>query len=254
MPLRPTPHSPHVLDRFHQARVARAPSPAKSRQWHTRRTNAQVMFIHHRQTMPVCHRMPIGTRLMSSTPLAKYRYRRRLPHLQKADCDLFVTFCTARKVLPPEARDLVLEHCLREGGILPFANHTANLKGERARATLAPRADLHAVVVMPDHVHLLLQPLRDNRGWPVPLVDILQCLKGATAHRINKLLGTSGPVWEEESFDHVLRSNDGLQEKAEYIRQNPVRRSLVRRPEQYRWLWINPKLNSCGAGAPAREK
>jgi hypothetical protein len=150
-----------------------------------------------------------------------------LPHLQKADCGLFVTFCTARKVLSPEARDLVLEHCLREGGILPFANDTANLKGERAPAILTPRVYLHAVVVMPDHVHLLLQPLCDHRGWPVPLVDILQCLKGATAHRINKLLWTSGPVWEEESFDHVLRSDESLQKKAEYIRQNPVRRRLV---------------------------
>jgi hypothetical protein len=55
---------------------------------------------------------------------------------------------------------------------------------------------------MPDHVHLLFQPLRDKNGWPFPLVDILQCLRSATAHRINKILGCSGPVWEEESFDH----------------------------------------------------
>src|SRR6476620_10725033 len=103
----------------------------------------------------------------SSAILAKYRYRRRLPHLQKADADLFVTFCTgARRILPGVARDLVLEHCLREGGILA---------GEGARTTQSfttqsfptqsfstqsfptpvPRIHLHAVVVMPDHVHLL---------------------------------------------------------------------------------------------------
>ncbi len=57
-----------------------------------------------------------------ASPLEKYRYRRRLPHLQKADADLFITFCTGgRQVLADAARDLVLEHCLREGGILPFA-------------------------------------------------------------------------------------------------------------------------------------
>jgi REP element-mobilizing transposase RayT len=171
-----------------------------------------------------------------ASPLEKYRYRRRLPHLQKADADLFVTFCTgARRILPGEARDLVLYHCLREGGI--FA-------GEGARPTQffptpVPRIHLHAVVVMPDHVHLLLTPLRDADGWPFPLVDILQCFKGATAHRINKLLHTSGPVWEEESFDHVLRSDESLKEKCEYIRQNPVVAGLVRRPEEYRWLWVN---------------
>jgi REP element-mobilizing transposase RayT len=121
---------------------------------------------------------------------------------------------------------------------LPFA-------GEGARATLTinkPRIHLHAIVVMPDHVHILLRPLRDENGWPFPLVDILQCFKGATSHRINKLLGTSGPLWEEESFDHVLRSDESLKEKCEYIRQNPVRARLVRRPEEYRWLWVNPEF------------
>jgi len=62
----------------------------------------------------------------SAAPLAKYRYRRRLPHLQRADADLFVTFCTARWKLPFEARDLVLEHCLREGGVLPLAPKTVS--------------------------------------------------------------------------------------------------------------------------------
>ena len=137
--------------------------------------------------------------------------------------------------MPQEARDLVFQHCLREGGIAKFA-------GEGARATPTPRIHLHAVVVMPEHVHILLRPLRDENGWPFPLVDILQCFKGAPAHRINRLLGTSGPVWEEESFDHVLRSDESLKEKAEYIRQNPVEAGLVRRPEEYRWLWIKPEL------------
>src|ERR1700741_224883 len=80
---------------------------------------------------------------------------------------------------------------------------------------------------MPDHVHLIFSPLRNPEGWPYPLVDILQCLKSTTAHRINKALGQSGPVWEEESFDHVLRSDESLAQKSEYIRQNPVRKGLV---------------------------
>ncbi len=167
--------------------------------------------------------------------LAKYRYRRRLPHLQKEDASAFVTFCTgARRVLPGAARDLVLDHCLREGGLRTLA-------GEGARATQA-RIHLHAVVVMPDHVHLLFLPQRDADGWPFPVVDILQCMKSTTAHRINKLLGVSGPLWEEESFDHVLRSDESLKEKCEYIRQNPVETGLVRRAEEYRWLWIDSEM------------
>jgi REP element-mobilizing transposase RayT len=176
--------------------------------------------------------------------------------MQKSDGDLFVTFCTgARLPLPEEARDLVLQHCLREGGVEGAAHASLRLaKGGLAPAKIpAPRILLHAVVVMPDHVHLLLAPLRDEDGWPFPVVDILQCLKGATAHRINRFLYRAGPVWEEESFDHVLRSDDSLKDKCEYIRQNPVRAGLVEKPEDYRWLWVNPGL-LCGAGIPVREK
>src|SRR5438477_11481019 len=201
----------------------------------------------------------ITTHSMSTkaSPLEKYRYRRRLPHLQRADADLFITCCTGgRQVLADAARDLVLEHCLREGDILPFAADCVARAPSPAKV-FTPRIHLHAIVVMPDHVHLLLTPLRDENGWPFPLVDILQCLKGATAHRINKLLHTSGPVWEEESFDHVLRSNEDLKNKCEYIRQNPVDAGLVHRPEDYRCLGesgVQVLISGlCGAGALARQ-
>ena len=160
--------------------------------------------------------------MSTPSPLAKYRYRRRLPHIQKADANLFVTFCTSGFQLPGAARDLVLGHSLREHGNRIF---------------------LHAMVVMPDHVHVILRPLRGGNGWPFPLVDILQCLKSSTAHGINKLLGHAGPVWQDESFDHVLRSHESLKAKCEYIRQNPVRTGLVERPEDYRWLWVNPDMD-----------
>jgi REP element-mobilizing transposase RayT len=179
------------------------------------------------------------TRPMSTkAPLpAKYSYRRRLPHLQKADAALFVTFCTgARLILPDQGRDLVLQHCLREGGVASVARAASPAESRK------PRIRLYAAVVMPDHVHLLFVPLQDENGWPFALVDILQCLKSATAHRINKLFRLSGPVWEEESFDHVLRSDESLKDKCEYIRQNPVKAELVQRPEDYRWLWLDPEL------------
>ena len=80
--------------------------------------------------------------------------------------------------------------------------------------------------------------MQDKDGWVYGLPAILKLIKGASARIVNKLLATSGPVWQEESFDHVLRSQDSLEEKLEYIRQNPVRRGLVQKPEDYRWLWI----------------
>ena len=122
----------------------------------------------------------------------------------------------------------------------PFAGEGA--RATPARATPVPRIHLHAVVVIPDHVHLLLKPLRDANGRPFALVDILQCTKSVTARRINRMLGKSGPVWEDESFDHVLRSDEILREKAGYIRQNPVEARLAHRPKEYRWLWVNWEL------------
>ena len=145
-----------------------------------------------------------------ASPLEKYRYRRRLPHLQKADADLFITFCTGgRRILPERARDLVMEHCLREGGLRTLAGDCV-ARAPSPAIIHTPSIHLHALVVMPNDVHLLLRPLRDANVWPFPMVDTLQCFKGATAHRINKLLHTSGPVWEKESFEHVLRSDESL--------------------------------------------
>jgi REP element-mobilizing transposase RayT len=148
----------------------------------------------------------------------KYVYRRRLPHYQKADYPIFVTFRKlSREPFPPEARTCVLEHCL-------YGNGT--------------RFNLHATVIMPEHVHLVVTPLRDAEGWPYELPKLLKLIKGASARNVNRLFNHSGPVWQDESFDHVLRSDGELQEKIEYMRQNPVRRGLVEKPEDYPWLWL----------------
>jgi len=149
--------------------------------------------------------------------LPKYNYRRRLPHIQKDYRPIFITFSTDHRwQLPTKARDIVLEGCLKENG---------------------SKFDLHTAVVMPDHAHLLLSPLRNVDGWNFSLPQIMHAIKGVSARRINLLLDRRGPVWQEEFFDHVLRSNDSLTEKADYICQNPVRAGLVKTESEYRWLW-----------------
>jgi len=155
----------------------------------------------------------------------KYQYRRRMPHYQKPGRPIFVTFCKLiRDPFPDAARDLILAHCVHDHG---------------------RRIDLHAAVVMPDHVHLLLTPLPDGQGWPHPLPAILKLIKGISARTVNKLLGSSGALWQEESFEHTLRNDGSFQEKLEYIRQNPVSRGLAAKPEDYPWLW-------CRADTPGR--
>ena len=97
--------------------------------------------------------------------------------------------------------------------------------------------DLHAAVVMPDHVHLIYSPLRREDGWSYSLPEIMKLIKGRSARYINLALKRSGPVWQEEFFDHVLRSNDRLVDRVEYVCQNPVRAGIVRAEVDYPWIW-----------------
>ena len=148
----------------------------------------------------------------------KCEYRRNLPHYQKSDRAHFVTFTTANNwILPHRARNIVLRCCVE-----------LNEK----------KIELHAAVIMPEHVHLIFTPLRDPSKEEFRLAEILHFIKGFSSHEINKALKRKGPVWLDESFDHVLRSDERLENKIEYVRQNPVRRGLVKFPANYRWLWI----------------
>lgn len=146
----------------------------------------------------------------------RYEYRRRLPHYQHSFKAVFMTFATYRRwQLPAAARTVVLETCLYGDG---------------------KRFELHGVVVMPDHVHLVLTPLFDKDG-PYSVAEITQVIKGASAHRINKLMSRVGGVWQEESFDRVLRKDEAIDAKVRYILQNPVRAGLAPSPSEYPWLW-----------------
>jgi threonyl-tRNA synthetase/REP element-mobilizing transposase RayT len=150
--------------------------------------------------------------------------RRNLPHFERPWAKYAVTFSTeGRRILSPEERDIVLASALysHEHG----------------------QYELYAVCVMPDHVHLLFEPQvkeTDPQGQPVfwSLTEILQGIKSATAHRINKLRHATGVVWDKESFDRMIRSDSDLEEKFQYICRNPWDTKLIGSNELYRWLWV----------------
>jgi hypothetical protein len=50
-------------------------------------------------------------------------------------------------------------------------------------------------------------------------------------------LNRRGHVWQSESFDHVLRSDEGINSKVQYICENPVRKGLATDVGDYPWLW-----------------
>jgi len=144
-------------------------------------------------------------------------YRRQLPHLQRDFRPHFVTFSTYKRwVLPEAARDIVLQCCRHDSDIT---------------------IRLHVSVVVPDHVHLIFTPQLDhekNEVWS--LARIMDRIKGASAHNINRVIGHKGHIWQAESFDHVIRSSESLDVKISYICANPVRAGLVTRWEDYPWL------------------
>ena len=109
------------------------------------------------------------------------------------------------------------------------------------------RYDLHAYVVMPNHVHVLFTP-------HAPLAKISATLKGVSARDINASLGRSGkPVWQDESFDHWIRNPDEFERIRRYIEWNPVTAGLAARPELWQWSsasthWFNWKRQLIASG------
>lgn len=92
------------------------------------------------------------------------------------------------------------------------------------------RYKMHAWVIMPNHVHCLVEPLEGNT-----LGRILGGIKGFSANRINKLLQRSGGVWLANSFITRIRHEEHLDAAREYIHSNPVNAGLCELPEQWKW-------------------
>ena len=75
---------------------------------------------------------------------------------------------------------------------------------------------LDEFVIMPNHVHVLVSPFRGQS-----LNEILRTWKSVSAHAINKAMGASGPLWQKESWDHIVRSPLYLDKYRRYIQENP---------------------------------
>jgi REP element-mobilizing transposase RayT len=88
---------------------------------------------------------------------------------------------------------------------------------------------LHAWVVMPNHVHMLVTPR-------VPVSMLMQSLKRFTAREANRLLNrTRQAFWQDESYDHLVRDQAEFGRIVAYIEMNPVRAGLVASPEAFPW-------------------
>jgi putative transposase len=182
-------------------------------------------------------------------PVLLMFYRRHLPHWQKADSALFITWrlygslprrtlAASFKESNPGKRFLLLDRELDKARYGPTWLKDARLS-KIVADSLSHGAEqlrlyrLSAFVVMSNHVHILIWP----RAY---LSRITKAIKGYTARECNKLLSRTGEnFWQDESFDHAVRNEDEFWRIKRYIERNPVKARLVASPEE--WVWSSAR-------------
>lgn len=85
---------------------------------------------------------------------------------------------------------------------------------------------VHVAVIMPDHVHMLATFPPDGE-----FMSVVENWKHWTARHL-------GVEWQRDFFDHRLRREESVREKADYLLQNPVRAGLVKDWSQWPHTWI----------------
>ncbi len=86
-------------------------------------------------------------------------------------------------------------------------------------------------VLMPDHLHFFASPSSEAKSratWH-------KTWKSLSARRLADELAIVPPLWQPDTFDHILRSGESYGEKWNYVRENPVRKGLVTRTEDWPW-------------------
>ena len=113
----------------------------------------------------------------------------------------------------------------------------------------ADRYLLHAWVIMPNHVHVLITP----RGSHT-LSNILHSWKSFTAKQANALLATKGAFWAPEYFDRAIRDETHYANTIAYFAINPVKAGLCKEPQHWRFssAW-DGRQSGRDARAPRQE-
>lgn len=194
-------------------------------------------------------------------------YNRNLPHWRQEGATYFVTFRLADS-LPQEKLEFLRrlrqewerQHPLprSEGQWEEFAKKYIRkveawldeghgeclLKDRELVATLRDRLHhfqddqyfLSCWSIMPNHCHMVIRP---NEGQC--LEELLGSMKSVSAHKINKSLNRKGTVWQQESYDRIVRDESHLWRIVQYIGRNPRKANLEHENDWRRWIhpaWI----------------
>ncbi|TDV29748.1 transposase [Stenotrophomonas sp. CC22-02] len=94
-----------------------------------------------------------------------------------------------------------------------------------------------AYVVMPDHIHWLVELRAFSLNY------IMQRFKSSSALRINRMLGRSGRFWQSNYHDHAIRSDESLFRHAMYVVGNPIRAGLATQLGEYPHAWCRWEMD-----------
>src|SRR5262249_22313853 len=169
------------------------------------------------QTFLSARKARIATR--RRTPMSEPQLRitrRRLPHWALDGSVYFMTFRLLSGRLSSAEIQLVRDHIC--------AGHEQFYH-------------LAATVAMPDHVHLLLQPMAG-----MSLARIMKGIKGVSSKRLNEQRGTRGPLWQDESWDRIVRDGEEFTEKLNYMLNNPLKAGLCDDGWAYEGWYFNPEF------------
>jgi putative transposase len=172
-----------------------------------------------------------------------YHERHGLPHWDPGDTALFVTWRLYGSLPAPEPQWEFLSSGRRflteDQALDRLATGPHYLKDPAVAAVVAKALrfgadtlklyDLHAWVIMSNHVHILIDP-------HVPLSRITKSVKNFSAREANAILNRTGePFWQTMSYDHWVRNEREFNNIIRYIENNPVSAGLVAKPEDWPW-------------------
>jgi REP element-mobilizing transposase RayT len=100
------------------------------------------------------------------------------------------------------------------------------------------RYGIGCFVIMPNHCHLVIRPFELYK-----LEDEVGSMKSVTARFVNRTESVAGELWQQESYDRIIRDEEHLYRVVQYLGANPRRAGLPR--ESWR-RWLNPVWQSIG--------
>ncbi len=207
----------------------------------------------------------------------KIFYKRHLPHIQPPGATIFITFrlfgslpssiveeiMNERQLLKKKLNDLLLKekesnkyfqllkqyqkltfkfdsylHSVHNSPFYLKIPEIAKLVADSITFWGKKRFELLVYCIMPNHVHLVLTPLKKSENEYFEISKIMHSIKSFSANKANEILKRKGKrFWQHENFDHYCRNEIELENIIRYVLENPKSAGLIHDPRNWPWSY-----------------